>query len=98
MKTFPSRIAAELGQAKIYVDFREEARQGGHTITAEGFIVAKNAATGRDVPEALTTKWAEPEEDNGSWIIPERDDLKVADTKAIPITPGLDTVDATIKD
>ena len=71
MRTFPSRRAADVEQAKIFEDFREEARKAGHQITPEGFIVAVNAATGLPVPEALTTRWAEPEEtDDGSWSVP----------------------------
>ncbi len=53
-------------------------------------VVGKNAETGEDNPEALTTTWADPEQgEDGAWfIISPSSDARFSDWRAY-IPPGV---------
>lgn len=68
---FDSQIEAAAALAAAEAEMRAIAAERGFTVLPNGAVVGKNAATGADVPEALTLGWAEvTATQDGRWCFP----------------------------
>ena len=68
---FPTEAQAVAALAAVEAEIRVVAAEKGFTVTEDGKVVGKNAATGQDVPGAVTVRWAEVLTfTDGTWGFP----------------------------
>ena len=68
---FATKTECETALEALHYAMADMARDHGYTIIPPYYVVGKNAATGEDNPDAITTKWSDPVElEDGRWGIP----------------------------
>lgn len=69
--TFTTQAQASAALALVEDEIRSVAAEKGFTVTPDGKVIGKNAATGEDVPTAVTERWSEVIQfADGTWGFP----------------------------